>query len=65
MSKITIDGDNNHVFCDVKNSNINSTTSTNKGTTKWIGLCSLLVAIIGVLISLIVNWETVLNFITN
>lgn len=64
MSKINIEGNSNQVFSNIKNSNINNSTSISKGTTKWIGICSLLVAIIGVIISLIVNWEAVINFIT-
>lgn len=64
MSKINIEGNSNQVFSNVKNSNINNSTWTSKGTTKWVGICSLLVAIIGVIISLIVNWEAVINFIT-
>ena len=64
MSKIQIEGNNNQVFSNIKKSSINSNLTSGRGTARWIGIGSLVVAAIGVLISLIVNWETVINFFT-
>ena len=52
MSKIEIKGDNNQVYNGIKKSRINSNdnTTNNHSTAKWVGIASLIVAIIGLLL---------------
>ncbi len=60
MSKIEIKGDNNQVYNDIKKSRINSNdnTTNNYSTAKWIGIASLLVAIIGLLLG---YWKDIVS----
>ena len=64
MSKIEINGDNNHVYHKVKKSRINSDNNTTKtsSTLKWVGLASLIVAIIGLALKFIVGWDAIIKF---
>lgn len=64
MSKIEVKGDNNQVYNKVKKSRINSgdnITKTSSGW-KWVGLASLIVAIIGLVLKFIVGWDAIVNF---
>ncbi len=60
MSKIEIKGDNNQVYNDIKKSRINSNDNTtkNNSTAKWIGIASLIVAIIGLLLK---YWKDIVS----
>ena len=60
MSKIEIKGDNNQVYSDIKKSRINSNDNTTKNysTAKWIGIASLLVAIISLLLG---YWKDIVS----
>ncbi len=60
MSKIEIKGDNNQVYNDIKKSRINSNDNTTKNysTAKWIGIASLLVAIISLLLG---YWKDIVS----
>ncbi len=59
MSKIEINGDGNQVFENIKksriNSNDNNTNTTIGSTAKWIGIVSLIVAIIGLVLKLLLH----------
>lgn len=60
MSKIEIKGDNDQVYNDIKKSRINSNDNTTKNysTAKWIGIASLLVAIISLLLG---YWKDIVS----
>ena len=60
MGKIEIKGDNNQVYSNVKKSRINSDEKTthNHGTVKWVGIASLIVAILGLLLR---YWENIVQ----
>ena len=64
MSKIEVNGNNNQLYHKVKKSRINTDGSkTNSGSGwKWVGLVSLIVAIIGLIIEFIVGWDTIVKF---
>lgn len=59
MSKIEINGDGNQVFEKIKksriNSNDNNTNTTIGSTVKWIGIVSLIVAIIGLVLKILMH----------
>ncbi len=61
MGGIKINGDNNQVYNKVKNSQINSDdTITNSNTTKkWIAVTSLIVAILGFIVTCIKYWDSI------
>ena len=61
MGGIKINGDNNQVYNKVKNSRINSDdTITNSNTTKkWIAVTSLIVAILGFIVTCIKYWDSI------
>lgn len=61
MRSIKINGDNNQVYNKVKNSRINSNdTITNNNTTKkWIAVASLIVAILGFIVTCIKYWDSI------
>lgn len=63
---VKIKGDGNQVYSNVKNSTINSQNTTVKTPQKvnWT-LCSVLVAIIGVVVAVIVGWNNIIAFFTN
>lgn len=52
MGDIRINGDNNQVYSRLKKSRINSEDKTthNHSTVKWVGIASLIVAILGLLL---------------
>lgn len=63
MRKIEINGDNNQVYNKVKNSRINSgdhITDANSSK-KWIGIASLIVAILGLVVTCIRYWESIIQ----
>lgn len=61
MRNIKINGDNNQVYNKVKNSQINSNdTITNNNTTKkWIAVASLILAILGFIVTCIKYWDSI------
>lgn len=64
MSKIKIKGDNNQVYNNIKHSRINSDeiTTNNNSTWTWVGLVSLVVAVLGLFIKMIVSWSSIVQF---
>lgn len=64
MSKIEINGDRNQVYSNVKNSRINSKGKSinHYSTSRWIGLASLGVAILGLIVACIANWDKIVVF---
>jgi hypothetical protein len=61
MGGIKINGDNNQVYNKVKNSRINSddTITNNNTTKKWIAVTSLIVAILGFIVTCIKYWDSI------
>ena len=61
MGGIKINGDNNQVYNKVKNSRINSddTITNNNTTKKWITVTSLIVAILGFIVTCIKYWDSI------
>lgn len=72
MGSIKIKGDNNQVYSDIKDSRINSddnihtinndTITNNNSSKRWIGVASLIVAIIGLIITCIVYRDSIIQF---
>ena len=58
---IKIEGDNNHVYNKIKDSRINSNdmSTHNHSTAKWIGIASLIVAILGLILR---YWSSIVQF---
>lgn len=61
MGGIKIHGDNNQVYNKVKNSRINSddTITNNNTTKKWIAVTSLIVAVLGFIVTCIKYWDSI------
>jgi len=72
MGSIKIKGDNNQIYSDIKDSRINSddnfhtinndTITNNNSSKRWIGVASLIVAIIGLIITCIVYRDSIIQF---
>lgn len=72
MGSIKIIGDNNQIYSDIKDSRINSddnfhninndTITNNNSSKRWIGVASLIVAIIGLIITCIVYRDSIIQF---
>lgn len=64
MSSINIKGNNNQIYDNVKRSRINSDDHSVKinPAVKWVGIVSLIVAIIGLVLKFIVGWDTICQF---
>lgn len=62
---VKINGNNNQVYSNIKNSTINSRNTTVKETANvnWT-LIGVLVSIIGVVVAVIVGWESIVEFFT-
>ena len=60
MGKIKIDGNNNQVYNRIKNSHINSDdhSTHNTSTAKWVGIASLIVAILGLILN---YWDSIVE----
>ena len=64
MGDIKIIGDNNQVYNKVKNSRINSddNITNNNSNKKWIAVASLIVAILGLIVTCIKYWDSISHF---
>lgn len=63
MSKIEVKGNKNQIYSDIKRSNINTQeqSSNHNVEKKWIGLASLCVAVLGLIVACIANWEKIIQ----
>lgn len=66
MGKIEIKGDNNQVYSEIKDSVVNSHDNdikiNNGSAWKWVGLLSLIVAVIGLILKFIIGWDAIVQF---
>ena len=63
MSNIEVKGDKNQIFSNIKKSKINSQEqpSSNFIEKRWIRLASLCVAVLGLIVACIANWEKIIQ----
>ena len=64
MGNIKINGDNNHVYNDIKNSSINSNDiAVNSGVNKkWSVWVSIIIAALTLIATCVIGWDAIIGF---